>query len=161
MRAVIKYLRFKSDLSRVGISYRAIRHTCKKCNERFLNTMCSRTAVPMQKGEILNASARVQISNVTVAEVVTTTVLKVAFQPDVRSFIDILRARCRNNKCSRDRFLTMVFYAPRRSGDLSSRVSFRKLFRHAFTVRRFPYLALSFSHRYRYTTTNGRLYFSL
>lgn len=29
------------------------------------------------------------------------------FQPDVRSFIDILRARRQNNKCSGDRFLAM------------------------------------------------------
>lgn len=83
---------------------------------------------------------------VTVAEVVTTTVFKVAFQPDVRSFIDILRARRRNNKCSRDRFLTMVFCAPQRRfivPRLIPKIVSSRFYSPSFSVSR----SLFFSHR--------------
>lgn len=84
--------------------YHVICHTAEKSAtgdiHQQLLTAWEHEILRKEKEEILKASARVQIFNVAGSESRDDNSFESGVTDDIRRFIDILRARCRNNKCS-------------------------------------------------------------
>lgn len=68
--------------------------------QQLLSTAWEHEILCKEKEEILKASARVQIFNVAGSESCDDNSFESGVSDDIRRFIDILRARCWNNKCS-------------------------------------------------------------